>query len=157
MEMYCNKCDARNISLAAHERAERTTRRLCALILVLVLLLFASNLAWVLHEKSFEEETNQTAQSDEISRWAICFCLMIHRLFLSFLATKNMRISGKKKSMQTIGFYIKRLTKAKMCTILIIVSHFSFFCSFHFGRAASRNRCCFALQGCPATAGRLSF
>ena len=68
MEMYCNKCDARNNSLAAHERAERTTRRLCALILALILLLFASNLAWVLHEKSLEEETNQTAQSDEISR-----------------------------------------------------------------------------------------
>lgn len=67
MEKYCNKCDARSISLAAHERAERTTRRLCALILALILLLFASNLAWVLHEKSLEEETNQTAQSDEIS------------------------------------------------------------------------------------------
>ena len=67
MEMYCNKCDA-TVSLAAHERAERTTRRLCALILALILLLFASNLAWVLHEKSLEEETNQTAQSDEISR-----------------------------------------------------------------------------------------
>ena len=61
MEKYCNKCDARSISLAAHERAERTTRRLCALILALILLLFASNLAWVLHEKSLEEETNQTA------------------------------------------------------------------------------------------------
>ena len=68
MEMYCNECDARSISLASHERAERTTRRLCALILALILLLFASNLAWVLHEKSLEEETNQTAQSDEISR-----------------------------------------------------------------------------------------
>ena len=63
MEKYCNGCDA-TIPLAAHEsamaRAERTTRRLCALILTLVLLLFASNLAWVLHEKSLEEETNQT-------------------------------------------------------------------------------------------------
>ena len=61
MEKYCNECDTRSISLAAHERAERTTRRLCALILALILLLFASNLAWVLHEKSLEEETNQTA------------------------------------------------------------------------------------------------
>ena len=71
MEKYCNGCDT-TIPLAAHEpamaRAERTTRRLCALILALILLLFASNLAWVLHEKSLEEETNQTAQSDEISR-----------------------------------------------------------------------------------------
>ena len=67
MEMYCNKCDARNISLAAHERAERTTRRLCALILVLVLLLFASNLAWVLHEKSLEDETQYVMQNSEIS------------------------------------------------------------------------------------------
>ena len=66
MEKYCNGKEC--ISLADHERAERTTRRLCALILVLILLLFASNLAWVLHEKSLEEETNQTAQSDEISR-----------------------------------------------------------------------------------------
>ena len=67
MEKYCNGCDI-TIPLAAHEsamaRAERTTRRLCALILTLVLLLFASNLAWVLHEKSFEEETNQTACYD---------------------------------------------------------------------------------------------
>ena len=67
MEKYCDGCDA-TIPLAAHERAERTTRRLCVLILALILLLFASNLAWVLHEKSLEEETNQTAQSDEISR-----------------------------------------------------------------------------------------
>lgn len=65
MEKYCNGKEC--ILLAAHERAERTTRRLCALILALILLLFASNLAWVLHEKSLEEETNQTAQSDEIS------------------------------------------------------------------------------------------
>ena len=60
MEKYCDGCDA-TIPLAAHERAERTTRRLCVLILALILLLFASNLAWVLHEKSLEEETNQTA------------------------------------------------------------------------------------------------
>ena len=60
MEKYCDGCDA-TIPLAAHERAERTTRRLRVLILALILLLFASNLAWVLHEKSLEEETNQTA------------------------------------------------------------------------------------------------
>ena len=60
MEKYCDGCDA-TIPLAAHERAERTTRRLCVLILALILLLFASNLAWILHEKSLEEETNQTA------------------------------------------------------------------------------------------------
>ena len=67
MEMYCNECDARSISLAAHERAERTTRRLCAMILALILLLFASNLAWVLHEKSLEEETQYAAQNSEVS------------------------------------------------------------------------------------------
>ena len=67
MEMYCNKCDARSISLEAHERAERTTRRLCALILALILLLFASNLAWVLHEKSLEDETRYVTQNSEIS------------------------------------------------------------------------------------------
>ena len=64
MEKYCNGCET-TIPIAAHEsamaRAERTTRRLCALILTLILLLFASNLAWILYEKSLEEETNQTA------------------------------------------------------------------------------------------------
>lgn len=64
MEKYCNGCETKNIPLAAHEsamaRAERTTRRLCALILTLILLLFASNLAWILYENSFEDETSQT-------------------------------------------------------------------------------------------------
>ena len=67
MEKYCNECDTRSISLAAHERAERTTRRLCVLILALILLLFASNLAWVLHEKSLEDETQYVTQNSEIS------------------------------------------------------------------------------------------
>ncbi len=65
MEKYCNGCDT-TIPLAAHEsemaRAERTTRRLCALILTLVLLLFASNLAWILYENSFEDETQIVTQ-----------------------------------------------------------------------------------------------
>ena len=65
MEKYCNGCDT-NIPLAAHEsamaRAERTTRRLCALILTLILLLFASNLAWILYENSFEDETQIVTQ-----------------------------------------------------------------------------------------------
>ena len=64
MEKYCNGCDSKSIPLAAHEsamaRAERTAHRLCALILILILLLFASNLAWILYENSFEDETNQT-------------------------------------------------------------------------------------------------
>ena len=72
MEKYCNGCDT-NIPLAAHEsamaRAERTTRRLCALILVLILLLFASNLAWILYEGSFEDETQiVTQEADESKR-----------------------------------------------------------------------------------------
>lgn len=70
MEKYCNGCDP-TIPLAAHEsamaRAERTMRRLCALILVLVLLLFASNLAWILHKKSLEDETQYAAQNSEVS------------------------------------------------------------------------------------------
>ena len=66
MEKYCDGCDA-TIPLAAHERAERTTRRLCVLILALILLLFASNLAWVLHEKSLEDETQYATQNSEIS------------------------------------------------------------------------------------------
>lgn len=64
MEKYCSGCETEHIPLAAHEsamaRAERTTRRLCALILTLILLLFASNLAWILYENSFEDETSQT-------------------------------------------------------------------------------------------------
>ena len=71
MEKYCNGCDA-TIPLAAHEsamaRAERTTRRLCALILTLILLLFASNLAWVLYEGSFEDETQIVTQDADGSR-----------------------------------------------------------------------------------------
>ena len=72
MEKYCNGCDT-NIPLAAHEsamaRAERTTRRLCALILTLILLLFASNLAWILYEGSFEDETQiVTQEADESKR-----------------------------------------------------------------------------------------
>lgn len=71
MEKYCNGCDTA-VPLAAHEsamaRAERTTRRLCALILTLILLLFASNLAWVLHEKSFEDETQIVTQDADGSR-----------------------------------------------------------------------------------------
>ena len=67
MEKYCNECDARSILLAAHERAERTIHRLCALILALILLLLASNLAWVLHEKSLEDETQYAAQNSEVS------------------------------------------------------------------------------------------
>ena len=71
MEKYCNGCDT-NIPLAAHEsamaRAERTTRRLCALILVLILLLFASNLAWVLYENSFKDETQIVTQDADGSR-----------------------------------------------------------------------------------------
>lgn len=71
MEKYCNGCDT-NIPLAAHEsamaRAERTTRRLCALILTLILLLFASNLAWILYEGSFEDETQIVTQEAGGSR-----------------------------------------------------------------------------------------
>ena len=71
MEKYCNGCDT-NIPLAAHEsamaRAERTTRRLCALILTLILLLFASNLAWILYEGSFENETQIVTQEAGGSR-----------------------------------------------------------------------------------------
>ena len=71
MEKYCNGCDT-NIPLAAHEsamaRAERTTRRLCALILTLILLLFASNLAWVLYENSFEDETQIVTQDADGSK-----------------------------------------------------------------------------------------
>ena len=71
MEKYCNGCDT-NIPLAAHEsamaRAERTTRRLCALILTLILLLFASNLAWILYENSFEDETQIVTQDADGSR-----------------------------------------------------------------------------------------
>lgn len=71
MEKYCNGCDT-TIPLAAHEsamaRAERTTRRLCALILTLILLLFASNLAWILYENSFEDETQIVTQDADESK-----------------------------------------------------------------------------------------
>ena len=71
MEKYCNGCDT-TIPLTAHEsamaRAERTTRRLCALILTLILLLFASNLAWILYENSFEDETQIVTQDADGSK-----------------------------------------------------------------------------------------
>ena len=69
MEKYCNGKEC--ILLVEHEakiaKAERTARRLCALILALILLIFASNLAWVLHKKSLEDETQYVTQNSEIS------------------------------------------------------------------------------------------
>lgn len=66
MEKYCNGCETEHIPLAAHEsamtRAERTMHRLCTVIIILILLLFASNLAWILYENSFEDETQIVTQ-----------------------------------------------------------------------------------------------
>lgn len=46
--------------------AERTIKRLWVLIILLVVLLFGTNAAWVIYESQFEvvEETNQTVEQD---------------------------------------------------------------------------------------------
>ena len=64
MEKTCNNCntaETQNVSVpyVAHEsamaRSERQSKRLWIVILVLIVALVASNLAWIIYENSFEE------------------------------------------------------------------------------------------------------
>lgn len=57
----CKECKAerRSVPYIAHEsamaRAERTAKRLWILIIILVLLLAGSNVAWIVYESQFED------------------------------------------------------------------------------------------------------
>jgi len=71
--MDCNECKGtsdRNISYIVFEsataRLERTIKRLWVTIMLLILLLFGSNLAWIYYESQFEvvETTTQTIELD---------------------------------------------------------------------------------------------
>ena len=65
MPKTCNNCGtektAATVPYVAHEfamaRAERQSKRLVAVIILLVLLLVGSNIGWLVYESSFEEIT----------------------------------------------------------------------------------------------------
>lgn len=61
--------DERNVPYIAHEgmmaRMERTIKRLWILALVLVLLLVASNVAWIYYEAQFTDEVVTVEQENE--------------------------------------------------------------------------------------------
>ena len=69
MPKTCNNCGTEKtpatVPYVAHEfamaRAERQSKRLVAVIILLVLLLVGSNIGWLVYENSFETvETNET-------------------------------------------------------------------------------------------------
>lgn len=68
MAQTCNNCKEQTISVpyVVHEsamaRAERQAKRLWALIILIVLLLVGTNIAWLVYESQFEvvEETTIT-------------------------------------------------------------------------------------------------
>ena len=69
MPKTCNNCGTEktpaNVPYVAHEfamaRAERQSKRLVAVIILLILLLVGSNIGWMVYENSFETvETNET-------------------------------------------------------------------------------------------------
>lgn len=63
MERICNKCGTENknsnvpfvVYQATAARQERQIRRMWIVVLVLIVALIASNLAWIVYESSFEE------------------------------------------------------------------------------------------------------
>lgn len=63
MERICNKCGMENknsnvpfvVYQATAARQERQIRRMWIVVLVLIVALIASNLAWIVYESSFEE------------------------------------------------------------------------------------------------------
>ena len=65
MPKTCNNCGTEktpaNVPYVAHEsamaRAERQSKRLVAVIILLILLLVGSNIGWLVYESSFEEIT----------------------------------------------------------------------------------------------------
>lgn len=69
MSKICNSCGTdkppASVPYVAHEsamaRAERQTKRLVAIIILLIVLLVGSNIGWLVYESSFETvETNET-------------------------------------------------------------------------------------------------
>lgn len=62
-EKHCNGCGGEktpaNVPYMVHEdamvRAERQAKRLWVIILVLIALLFGTNIAWIVYESQFEE------------------------------------------------------------------------------------------------------
>ena len=69
MPKTCNNCGTEKtpatVPYVAHEfamaRAERQSKRLVAVIILLILLLVGSNIGWMVYENSFETvETNET-------------------------------------------------------------------------------------------------
>lgn len=73
MSKVCNGCalsEVKTIPYAAHEsamvRAERSAKRLWILIILLVLLLVGTNIAWLVYESQYEtvEETTITQKNE---------------------------------------------------------------------------------------------
>lgn len=74
MEKKCNHCgtdkNPDNVPYIAHEsamaRSERNSKRLWIIILVLIVALIGTNLAWIIYESQFEvvEETTTTITQD---------------------------------------------------------------------------------------------
>lgn len=72
MSKICNSCNGKvqaTIPYAAHEadmaRAERASKRLWVVIIVLIVALIISNLAWVVYESQFEcVDINQSVEQD---------------------------------------------------------------------------------------------
>ena len=48
-------------------RLERTVTKLTVIVILLILMLFGSNLAWVIYENQFEEITTKTEIQQEVS------------------------------------------------------------------------------------------
>ena len=67
MPKTCNNCGTdktpANVPYVVHEsamaRAERHSKRLVAIIILLILLLVGSNIGWLVYESSFEEVTTE--------------------------------------------------------------------------------------------------
>ena len=67
MPKTCNNCGTdktpANVPYVVHEsamaRAERQSKRLVAVIILLILLLVGSNIGWLVYESSFEEVTTE--------------------------------------------------------------------------------------------------
>ena len=74
MEKKCNHCETDknpdNLPYVAHEiamaQSERNIKRLWIIILVLIVALIGTNLAWIIYESQFEvvEETSTTITQD---------------------------------------------------------------------------------------------
>ena len=73
MARACNNCGTENANVAvpyvAHEsamaRAERHTKALIWVIVLLIVLLVGSNIAWIAYENSFEEVATEDYQMEQ--------------------------------------------------------------------------------------------